>query len=197
MPDEPGRPPAGGGDFEREALVHLDAVYRFARTMTGSDADAEDLSQETYLQAWRHWQQYTAGTNCRAWLFTICRNLRIKTVRRREREIVADDAEMENLAAAALHAGLVDSDPMGQFLDAPELAEVVRREVQRLPLEYREAVALADLEDQSYESIAQVLGVPIGTVKSRLFRGRRMLQQSLINYAHDAGLVARPGAAPQ
>ena len=195
MADEPARRQPGGGDFEREALVHLNAVLRFARALTGGDADAEDLAQETYLQAWRHWNQYQAGTNCRAWLFTICRNLRFKTARRAEREIVTEDAEMENLAAAAVHAGLAETDPAGKFLEAPELEDIVRREVARLPEEYREAVVLSDLEDQSYDSIAAVLGVPIGTVKSRLYRGRRLLQQSLIEYARDAGLVARAGAS--
>src|SRR3990170_8081134 len=92
-------------------------------------------------------------------------------------------------APEAVRWGLAGTDPAGKFLEAPELEDIVRREVARLPEEYREAVVLSDLEDQSYDSIAAVLGVPIGTVKSRLFRGRRLLQQSLIEYARDAGLV--------
>jgi RNA polymerase sigma-70 factor (ECF subfamily) len=112
---------------------------------------------------------------------------------RQNREEPADAAELESLASAALHTGLSESDPQRGFLDAPELGDVVRAELQKLPEEYREVIVLSDLEDQSYATIVAILGVPIGTVKSRLFRGRRLLQEALIEYARDAGLVARTG----
>lgn len=184
---------AGGREaFEREALPHLNSVYRFARSLTGDDSAAEDLTQETYLNALRAWRQYTPGTNCRAWLFTICRNLRTRQAVRERREEPADLAELESLASAALHASLGAEGESG-FLDAPELGDVLRRELAKLPEEYREVVALSDVHDQSYQVIARILGLPIGTVKSRLFRGRRILQEALIEYARDAGIVT--GAA--
>lgn len=179
--------------FEREALPHLNSVYRFALSLSGNEAVAEDLTQDTFLNALKAWRQYEPGTNCRAWLFTICRNLRSRQAVRQNREEPADAAELESLASAALHSGLSESDPQRGFLDAPELGDVVRAELQKLPEEYREVIVLSDLEDQSYATIAAVLGVPIGTVKSRLFRGRRLLQEALIEYARDAGLVARIG----
>ena len=179
------------GSFEREALVHLDAVYRFARSLAAEDAAAEDLAQDTFMLALRSWHQFRAGTDCRAWLFTICRN-RWRRVGAREARVEAtEDADLESLASAAVQAGLADVDPTGRFYDAPELMDVVRRELDALPPEYREAVVMADIEDLSYETIAATLGVPRGTVKSRLFRGRRLLQEKLVAYAQDAGLLPR------
>lgn len=174
--------------FEREALPHLNNVYRFARSLTGEDSAAEDLTQDTYFNALKAWRQYAPGTNCRAWLFTICRNLRSRQAVREQREEPTDDAELESLASAALHASMGRGAERG-FFDAPELGDVLNRELAKLPEEYREVVVLSDVHDQSYASIGKILGVPLGTVKSRLFRGRRMLQETLIDYARDAGIV--------
>ncbi len=176
--------------FEREALAHLDSVFCFARSLTGNDTAAEDLTQDTFLNALRHWTQYTPGTNCRSWLFTICRNLRARQATREKRVELADTAELDSLASAALHASLGEGDREGGFFDMPELGDTLARELARLPEEYREVVVLADVHDQSYPEIARVLGVPVGTVKSRLFRGRRLLQESLLAFARDAGIVA-------
>lgn len=175
--------------FEREALVHLDRLYCFARALTGDEAAAEDLTQDTFLAAWRAWDQYRPGTNCRAWLFTICRNLRIRQAQRERRVEAVDTPELESLASAALHATLGDADREGGFLDMPELSDALKAALGRLPEEYREVVVLSDVHDQSYRDIAGVLGVPVGTVKSRLYRGRRMLQQDLLVFAKDAGIV--------
>ena len=179
--------------FEREALIHLDSVYCFARSLTLDDMAAEDLAQDTFLNAWRAWRQYEPGTNCRAWLFTICRNLRARQAQREARIELADTAELDSLASAALHASLGEGDRDGGFLDMPELGDVLRRALAKLPEEYREVVTLSDVHDQSYPAIAKVLGVPVGTVKSRLYRGRRLLQESLLAYARDAGIVAGAG----
>jgi RNA polymerase sigma-70 factor (ECF subfamily) len=180
-------------DFEREALAHMDSVYCFARSLTGQDAAAEDLTQDTYLNALRAWRQYTPGTNCRAWLFTICRNLRAKQAVRERREEPAELAELESLASAALYAAMGGGGAERALFDQVDLADAVRRAIAKLPEEYREVVALADVHDQSYETIAHVLGVPVGTVKSRLYRGRRLLQEELSAYAQDAGIVAGKG----
>lgn len=188
--ENPGQPRAA---FEREALPHLDAVYCFARSLAHDDMAAEDLTQDTFLNALRAWHQYTPGTNCKAWLFTICRNLRTRQAVREQREQPADTAELDSLASAALHASLGEGERDGGFLDMPEFGEALKRELAKLPAEYREVVVLADVHDQSYPAIAAVLGVPVGTVKSRLYRGRRLLQQALLVFARDAGIVS--GAA--
>ena len=188
--------PDGRAAFDAEALVHLDAVYRYARSLTRDASDAEDLTQDTFLQAFRHWDQYRPGTKVAAWLFTICRNLFLRQRERRAREEPTDIAELEILATAELNATVAPADTGGAFLDAPELDGVIRKELEKLPEEYREVVVLSDLQDQSYADIAQVLGVPVGTVKSRLFRGRRLLQQALVEYARDAGLLPRAGGVP-
>jgi RNA polymerase sigma-70 factor (ECF subfamily) len=102
-------------------------------------------------------------------------------------------AALDGIAAAA-QAAAAPSDAGRALFDAPELGDVIRRELDKLPAEYREVVELSDLQDQSYADIAQVLGVPLGTVKSRLFRGRRLLQEALVDYARDAGLLPPPGS---
>ncbi len=193
MPDRP-PPDATRAAFEAEMLVHLDDVYRYAMSLSRDVTEAEDLVQDTFLQALRHQEQFTPGTNARAWLFTICRNLFLRGRERRGREEPTEGEALEALAADAAPAAPPDAD--GGFLAAPELDDVIRRELDRLPEEYREVVMLSDLQDLSYAEIAGVLGVPVGTVKSRLFRGRRLLQQSLVEYARDAGLLPRPREKP-
>jgi RNA polymerase sigma-70 factor (ECF subfamily) len=181
--------------FQAEALQHLDAVYRYAYALTRERSEAEDLTQDTFLQALRHWDQFRPGTNARAWLFTICRNLFLRQRERRSREEPMEAAALDGIAAAA-QAAAAPSDAGHALFDAPELGDVIRRELDKLPAEYREVVELSDLQDQSYADIAQVLGVPLGTVKSRLFRGRRLLQEALVDYARDAGLLPPPGSDP-
>ena len=179
--------------FQAEILQHLDAVYRYAYALTRDRSEAEDLVQDTFLQALRHWDQFRPGTNARAWLFTICRNLFLRQRERRAREEPTEAAALDGIAAAA-QAFATPPDAGRALFDAPELGDVIRRELDKLPAEYREVVELSDLQDQSYADIAQVLGVPLGTVKSRLFRGRRLLQQALVDYARDAGLLPPPGS---
>jgi len=174
---------------EEELLAAADAVHRFALHLAGDAVQAEDLVQETYLKAWVHRDQYQAGTNARAWLFRICRNAFLKTGQRANREVTVEDAELEAMGAAGLHASVAGSNPDGTVFEHPELNAVVQRALMKLPEEYRTAVTCVDLEDQSYADCAEILGVPLGTVRSRLFRGRRLLQQDLLAYAQDAGLL--------
>jgi RNA polymerase sigma-70 factor (ECF subfamily) len=176
--------------FEQELLASIEAVHRFALRLAGDAAAAEDLVQETYLRALAHRDQYAPGSNCRAWLFTICRRVFLKGALRDAREVATDDAGLEALAAAALHGAVAAADPTGAVFERADLDDAVRRALDKLPEEYRSAVALVDIEDQSYEAAAAILGVPVGTVRSRLFRGRRLLQQDLLAYAEDAGLLA-------
>ncbi len=177
--------------FEQELLSAIEAVHRFAVHLTRDPSGAEDLVQETYLRALAHRDQYQPGTNCRAWLFTICRNAFLKGAAHSEREVATEDANLEALAAAGVHAGMAATDPEGSVFERPELAEAIRRALDKLPEEFRMAVVLVDIEDQSYAEAARVMGVAVGTVRSRLFRGRRLLQEDLLVYAEDAGLLAR------
>lgn len=175
--------------FEDELLAALEAVHRFALSLAHDQVRAEDLVQETYLKALAHRDQFEPGTNCRAWLFTICRNAFLKGETRQARETPVEDAELEALGAAAVHASVQAMDPLGDVFERAELGAAVQGALEKLPEEYRTVVTLVDIEDQSYATAAEILGVPVGTVRSRLFRGRRLMQQDLLAYAQDAGLL--------
>jgi RNA polymerase sigma-70 factor (ECF subfamily) len=174
--------------FRDEALPHLPAVTRFALSLTRDESDAEDLVQETYLRAFRAWDQFVQGSECRAWLFTICRHTHFRTSHREQRVVAYEDAELEALGAAALHTA-AQSDGLDDVFSRREVMEAVRAAVDALPDPFREVVVLVDLEEQSYEDAARVLEIPKGTVRSRLFRGRRLLQERLIDHARDAGFA--------
>jgi RNA polymerase sigma-70 factor (ECF subfamily) len=173
--------------FQREALPWLSDVTRFALSLARNEADADDLVQETFLRAYRSWDSYLPGTECRGWLFTICRNLFYRTRQREQRQVACEDPELEALAAAAVHASAEQSGYADLF-ERIDLSEALDRALGELPEIFREAVVLVDLQDQSYGIASRILGVPTGTIRSRLFRGRRLLQEKLIAHAQDAGL---------
>lgn len=181
--------------FRAEALPWFEDVARFALSLTRDRDEADDLTQETFLRALRSWHQYTPGTECRRWLFTICRNHFIRDRERGKRVSSYDDPEVEALAAASIHASAVQSG-WGDLFDRVDLGEALSLALDALPAVFREAVVAVDLEDLSYDAAAEVLGVPIGTVRSRLFRGRRLLQESLLAHAKDAGLPSGPDTIP-
>jgi RNA polymerase sigma-70 factor (ECF subfamily) len=174
--------------FEREALCWLPDVTRFALSLTRNEADAEDLVQDTFLTAYEKWHQYIGGTECRAWLFTICRHRYYRTRQRAERQVAADDAELEALAAAAIHASAKESG-LDDAFERSEVLSAVEQAISELPAPYRDAVLLVDVHDLSYDAASASLGVPVGTVRSRLFRGRRLLQEKLLAHARDMGLA--------
>ena len=185
--------PAGQVRFEEEALPHLDAVYRFALRLSGSNAVAEDLVQDTFLRAYRSWSQYTAGTRCKSWLFTICRNVFLRQRERAQRhdEIVeetsrhnVDPVTRENPVFAATRQSDPEGDYFGNIIDRH-----VVEAIDALPEEYRMAVVLSDVEGLPYGEIAEMMSVPVGTIKSRLFRGRRQLQKRLQDYAEEMGYI--------
>ncbi|MGH7676594.1 MAG: sigma-70 family RNA polymerase sigma factor [Gemmatimonadales bacterium] len=176
-------------DLADALLAEAGAVHRFALHLTREAVRAEDLAQETYLRSWTRRDQFQPGTSCRAWLFTICRHAFLKGEARGAREVAVEDAELEALGAAALHASVQGSDPVGAVFERSELDDAVQRALLKLPEEYRAVVTLVDIEDRPYAAAARILGVPMGTVRSRLFRARRLLQQDLLAYAEDAGLL--------
>lgn len=176
--------------FEREALPHLDTVYRVALRLSADPSRAEDLTQETMLKAYRAWHTYRVGTNARAWLLTILRNQFINEYRRnRQRGPTVDIMEVER---HTVFKDVQEDDPEGRFFDQI-VDENVLAAIDALPEEFREAVVLSDLEGLTYAEIAEVVGVPVGTVKSRLYRGRQALQKQLYDYAVEMGYV-RGGA---
>jgi RNA polymerase sigma-70 factor (ECF subfamily) len=172
--------------FEREALVHLDSLYRVALRLTGNPAEADDLVQETMLKAYRAWDQFEQGTNAKGWLLTILRHAFINEYRRRARH--PETVDLDAIEAFSVFHELHEEDPQGAFFDRIVDDEVLRA-IDELPEQFRETVVLSDIEGLSYEEIARVLDVPIGTVKSRLFRARHLLQQKLYRYAVGMGYI--------
>ncbi|MBM4420291.1 MAG: sigma-70 family RNA polymerase sigma factor [Chloroflexi bacterium] len=185
--------PAPAGDFEQQALGHLAALYRTALRMTRSAPDAEDLVQETYIRAFRFREQFTPGTNLRAWLFRILTNTFINTYRKRSAEpqlTELDDVEESVLYRRMSERGAASSggDPERETLDTIVDGEV-QTALEELPERFR-GVVLLDAEGFCYKEIADMMEIPIGTVMSRLHRGRRFLQQRLAGYARKQGLAA-------
>jgi RNA polymerase sigma-70 factor, ECF subfamily len=179
--------------FQDEALAYADALYGAALRMTRDRADAEDLLQETFLKAFRAYGRFEEGTNLRAWLFRILTNTYISTYRKRQRaplETDLDDVEdlylYRRLAASGLNRSAEDA--ALERLTAPEVLAAL----DELPEQFRLAVLLSDVEQFSYKEIAEITGVPIGTVMSRIHRGRKALQRALAPYATEQGLVDAP-----
>ena len=182
-----------GDEFEPEALRHLDALYRTALRMTRSEADAEDLVQETYIRAFRFRDQFTLGTNMKAWLFRILTNTFINTYRRRAAQPEVTD--LEGIDEFSLYrrmntdrAASSSPDPEAELLSNLVDTEVTEA-LEELPEKFRTTVLL-DVEGFSYKEIAEMLSVPIGTVMSRLHRGRKFLQKRLYDLARERGIAA-------
>lgn len=187
--------------FETEALSFLDALYRTALRMTRSEAEAEDLVQETYIRAFRFRHQFTAGTNLKAWLFRILTNTFINQYRRKAAR--PDTTELDDVEESILYRHMRDvspgsssPDPEAEVIDNT-LSSEVKEALEALPEKFRTTLLL-DVEGFSYKEIAEMLDIPIGTVMSRLHRGRKFLQKRLYDVARDRGIVAarampRPG----
>ncbi|HUK66733.1 MAG TPA: sigma-70 family RNA polymerase sigma factor [Anaeromyxobacteraceae bacterium] len=179
------------GEFERLAMKHLDPLYSAALRLTKNDRDAEDLVQDTFLRAYRFFDKFERGTNIKAWLFKILTNTFINRYRRavKERNIV------EGSERDAVHERFISreateyaANPEQYFFDRL-LSDDVLRAVDALPIDFRLVVILADLQEFSYKEIADILDVPVGTVMSRLYRGRRLLQKALARYAVVSGVI--------
>ncbi|MEO7964223.1 MAG: RNA polymerase sigma factor [Gemmatimonadaceae bacterium] len=178
-------------EFEGIVLPHLPDVARYARSLTRDRGAADDLVQETYLRAYRGRSTYQPESDARRWLFAICRHEFLRTQRREQRMVgYGDEPELEALAAAGLHVA-AKRDGFEQLFTEPDIGPAIARAMSALPEIHRTIVAMVDMEGLSYGEAADSLGVPIGTIRSRLFRGRRVLAEALIEHARDAGLAPR------
>src|SRR6266851_4922622 len=184
-------------EFETLALSHLDPLYSAALRLTKNERDAEDLVQDTCMRAFRFFDKFERGTNMKAWLFKILTNTFINKYRRRvkERTVVEGAArEAGNERFVTREHTESHSDPEQYFFEKL-LSDDVIRSIDVLPIDFRLVVILADLQEFSYKEIAEILDCPVGTVMSRLFRGRKLLQKTLREYALGQGVLNGVGEA--
>lgn len=173
--------------FEKEALPHLNALYNFAYKMLGNKLDADDMIQETYLRAFRFFNSYEKGTNCKAWLFRIMKNVIINKYRKEQKEAANVDYDDVMNYISNIKSIQFDTDDFQQKLFSKLLDDEMAGALNSIHDDFKIVVILCDLEGLSYEEIAEFLHCPIGTVRSRLHRGRRLLQQKLFLYARQRG----------
>lgn len=178
-------------DFEREAVPHMDALFNFALKMTGDSDEADDLVQETYLKAFRFFDKFEKGTNCKAWLFRIMKNTYINKYRKETKEPGKVDYEevenfYENVKPSSTDSAHLEKDIYDNLLD-DELSEAINS----LPDDFKTVVILCDIEGFTYEEIADFIDVPVGTVRSRLHRARKMLFTKLQKYASERGYISK------
>jgi RNA polymerase sigma-70 factor (ECF subfamily) len=169
----------------------MDVLYNYALRMTGNGDDANDLLQETYLKAYRFWEKYEKGTNIRAWLFRIMKNSYINRYRKESKEPdTVDYDEVKNFYNTIRHES-VDPNDLQERLFGNLLEDDVAKALESLPEDFKTVVILCDIEGFTYEEIAEFVECPIGTVRSRLHRGRKMLQAKLFDFARRQGYIGR------
>jgi RNA polymerase sigma-70 factor, ECF subfamily len=178
-------------DFEKEALPHLDAVFNFALRMTGDEDDADDLVQETFMKAFRFFDKFEKGTNCKAWLFRILKNSFINDYRKATKEPNKIDYDDVQNFYENIKANEVDTQHSVQDVFTNHLDDEISKAITDLPEDFRTVIILSDIEGFTYEEIADFVDVPVGTVRSRLHRARKMLYVQLFDYAKDKGFVKK------
>jgi RNA polymerase sigma-70 factor, ECF subfamily len=185
-------------DFEEIALIHLDALYGAACRLTRNARDAEDLVQETVLRAYRFWDTFEKDSNCKAWLLRILTNTFINEYQRRKRGrqvLDAATAEQDATDGVLVHEASEAQKSPERVLVERSVSDDVQRALAALPDDFRVAVVLCDIEGLSYKEIAEVMGTPVGTVMSRLFRGRRLLQSPLRGFSVSTAHCCEPARA--
>ena len=174
-------------DFDAEAMPHMNLLHNYAYKITGNQLDADDLLQETFLRAFRFFDKFEKGTNCKAWLFRIMKNLFINKYRKNQKEPgKVDYGEIENFFDT-IRSEKLDSTDLQEKVFSNLLDDEMTNALNSLQDDFKTVVILCDLEGLSYEEIADFVECPIGTVRSRLHRGRKMLQQKLYDYAKQRG----------
>lgn len=178
-------------EFEQEAIPHMDILFNYALRMTANSDDANDLVQETYLKAYRFWDKYEKGTNIRAWLFRIMKNSYINRYRKETKEPeTVDYNDIQNFYNSIRYESS-DPNDLQEKIFGGLLEDDVARAIEALPEDFRTVVILCDIEGLSYEEIAKFVDCTIGTVRSRLHRGRKMLRARLLSYAKKHGYVTK------
>src|SRR5215468_4789054 len=179
-------------EFERQALVHADALFGAAYRLTRNARDAEDLVQDSLLRAYRFWESFEQDSNCKAWLLRIVTNTFINEYQRRKRSrevLDAASAEQDATDGVLMHAGATDRQSPERTLLERSVSDDVQRALDSLPDDFRTAVVLCDVQGLSYKEIADIMETPVGTVMSRLFRGRKLLAAALRDFAIAEGYV--------
>jgi RNA polymerase sigma-70 factor, ECF subfamily len=179
-------------EFERQALVHVDALFGAAYRLTRNARDAEDLVQDSLLRAYKFWDSFQQDSNCKAWLLRIVTNTFINEYQRRKRSrevLDAATAEQDATDGVLVHAAAHDRQSPDQALMQASVSDDVQRALDQLPDDFRTAVILCDMQGLSYKEIAEIMETPVGTVMSRLFRGRKLLAKALREFAVAEGYV--------
>ncbi len=178
--------------FESEVMPHIHTLFGAALRLTRSASEAEDLVQETYLKAFRSFSQFQVGTNCKAWLFRILTNTFINKYRRKVKEREILDSEFRQNKPGEDGEGFAVGQNLENDLADRFLSDEVLEALEKVPTDFRLVVVLSDIYGYSYKEIASRVDIPIGTVMSRLFRGRRLLQDQLFEYAVKEGVIKLP-----
>src|SRR2546425_1375923 len=183
-------------EFEELALSHLDPLYSAALRLTKNERDAEDLVQDTCMRAYRFFDKFERGTNIKAWLFKILTNTFINRYRRKvkERSVVERAAREQSSEQFVVRETAESAVNPEQYFFDKLLSDDVLSSIDGLPIDFRLVVILADLQEFSYKEIAEILDCPVGTVMSRLYRGRKLLQKNLMSYAVEQGVLQAPRA---
>lgn len=176
--------------FANEAMPHMDTLYRGAFYLTKREAEAEDLVQETYLKAFKSFDSFKSGTNCKAWLYRIMTNTFLNSKRKSKRVDLFVDSNAPGDFEAYINdpTTLAKMDPEATFLGRT-LSSKVKSALESLPPDFRAAVVLCDLQEFTYKEVGEILGCPTGTVMSRIYRGRNLLKKKLVEHAIETGLI--------
>lgn len=174
-------------DFEEEIIPHLDAMYNFALRLTSDPSDAEDLVQDTIVKAYRFFSSYEKGTNAKAWLFRILKNSYINNYRKKSKKPNQVDYDEVSTFYETIRAERTDTSDLEDKMFRDLIDDDISNALDELPEDFRTVVLLCDVEGFTYEEIANMLDVPIGTIRSRLHRGRNLLKSQLMEYAQERG----------